>query len=228
MREPTEQERWEQLQIRVMEAHTALKANEHRDLTFRHVMRILATFGPYANLPLLYGGEFSGIYEAALRGWRRRAWNALLCAEKVLPFWLETKLVDSNLEELLPKARQIIQKGNPKEPDTKLQIDPTSDNFSYKFQGKQATKGTERALSAYYVAQSAIRTVSWDIKNEFELDSYYDDLMGDWLTMPTVFQTSRIFAEVHDDSPLHAQAREEFWLWWLDEAVPASWDLKDI
>ncbi len=86
MSDLTDQQRWKILQKRIKEAKAALKADNNGDLPFAHAMRVFATFGPYIDVSPLYYDKPLEVSEETLLGWQRRSWNAILCAEKVLPF----------------------------------------------------------------------------------------------------------------------------------------------
>lgn len=226
---PTEEQRWKELQKRVKEANAVVNANATCNLEFAHVMLILATFGPYSNIPTLYREGIQQMPESALLGWQRRAWNAILCAEKVIPLWTELSRVESNMNELLIKGRFIVQNETPLSQDSKLHLIPSLDDVSYQFQYPQEENPLRRALTAYYIVESAINTINRDVENEFELHTNYDESrMGDWWTIPNVIDTSLVLSGGYSYPNQYNQARKEFWLWWLNEAVPASWNLQEI
>lgn len=234
MSESTDQERWKQLQVRLKEAHTALKANEHHDLTFPYVMRILATFGPRLHIPLVES-EQAHFEQAALRGWQRRAWNALLCAEKVLPLWTRVSPVPLYMSpsDILNQAKKIVRMGTPPSRKWNVVLIPDSDGINTRFPYHESTPQIACAVTAHFVIEHALGTIRNDIDEEFNLNlSYADESMGcDSWQSPTAIYASWAVGGIEGfpNYPfLDDQARGEFWLWWLNEAVPASWDLKDI
>lgn len=229
MSEVTEQQRWEILQLRIKEAHAVLNSNPNYNLDFRPVMRVLAVFGSHLDRAAISLGEQQWISEPALLGWQRRAWNSILCAEKTLPFWTENPLVESNILEVLAEARLIVQSSASSHDRLLLPLMPSSENFSYKFPYAQKDNSIRCALFAYFNVEYCVHTVNWDVEQEFEIDSYYDYLMlGDYWTIPNVISTALLFGGGRNYPHEHDQARREFWLWWLDKAVPASWNLEEI
>ena len=269
--EVTEQERWKLMQARVAKARVALKASEHPDLSSRMVMRILATFGPHLKIPRVFKEE-PKYRKSAVRGWQRRAWNAILCAEKVAPFWEEIAAVwarvseeaqqrcyemysrfpdsipdciaqarrdyppEVNLSPTLTEAKRLVQSGTPSRTGLNWEAIPSMDTVSSCLYSQRSSLQIRQAVGAYIAFEHAIGTVLHDIESDFELNLTYCRSCGDWWTAPNVIGAAWTIGGIggipqnpsswfpdYDD-----QAREEFWLWWLDEAVPASWNLQDI
>lgn len=233
MSEPTDQERWQQLQIRVKEAHFALEASKDGDLPFPHAMRVMATFGPYLDVEAFMRNDFS---KAALVGWQRRSWNGILCAEKVLPFWTEAGLVESNVLKELEKAREVVKRASPTAKKQVFELSPSYLTVESEFSPTSSPE-LQRALWAYLTAEFAVQFTYTDVESPFELDIDYEDPEVhnyEPQRNPCMFYASIAvggYIGGYQDwtcSYEDKKAKRKFWLWWLNEAVPASWDLKDI
>ena len=83
----------EQLVSALATAREQIPLIDNEGLPFKYVMSILACFGPRWNRAVDeegIGRQLQSQDEAMLssiRGWQRRAWNALLRAEKFAPLW---------------------------------------------------------------------------------------------------------------------------------------------
>lgn len=224
---------WEELQRRLNEARTALETSQRGELEVSHVMRIVATFGPRLDTIAFRRGELKQYPLESIKGWQRRAWNAILCAEKVLPIWLKAEVMPSNVEKVLREAHQVVRSGIPPTQYNLLELEPSSDDVGF----------IGCADGAYQVAGLAIGTAIWDGPNNLDIQFTYqdpDEIGYDPMDVPNVVYAVRVYAgdydAGHDEVEIGEyvvwrgsnEARREFWLWWLNEAVPASWDLQDV
>ncbi|RYX85918.1 hypothetical protein EON83_03955 [bacterium] len=237
---------------RVEQARLALEQDANGDLSYRHVMSILAMYGP----PLENGvinakwGQKLGVApaenQASLRGWQRRSWNALLCAEKVLPLWsfdtikphlnqhgvdalgrlnLGNHIVDAKVAVLLEEEFSV--------PDFR----PGGESLVCELADQsKASVLVYQASGAYWSIEQILILIRIDKEPPFATDRIYpekweDDDDVDWGQYPPAIYTSCAIAGESNsaNSPLNdIHARRQFWLWWLNEVVPASWNLQEL
>ncbi|BCM91911.1 hypothetical protein IAD21_03789 [Abditibacteriota bacterium] len=235
MDEQEELAAYAEMQHRVQEARTIVERNIDHDLSFGRVMSILSMFGNRSRQEVLVEDR-----ESALLGWQRRAWNALLCGERISVFWSLTTLQEYlsrkevedlrkiDFQQLISKSkRAVILQSEPPIPD----LNPTGDDLVYQLsEQSKVSRDVLQAARAYRTLEWAMIIAYTDESNIFDPTiTYPEEWNGDWEEVPMAIRASYVVAgrptgDYLDDP----QARREFWLWWLDEAVPASWDLQEL
>lgn len=233
MSEVTDKQRWKELQKRLKAAKVALRENEKGALPFPYAMRVFATFGPYLDVTPLYFDKPLEVSEETLLGWQRRSWNGILCAEKVLPFWIANPLTESNIVDELNRAKEIVKNGKPIRRQFIWRLQPDYDEINGEFLQKPQSADLARAATAFLAAEDAINFTFHDVESPFELDIDYEDPNVhnyEPQRNPNVFWASLVFAGGKEwNFPFEDnKARRKFWQWWLNKAVPASWNLEEI
>ena len=220
-------------------------------LLFRYVMSILSVFGPRWHVPkdeqqilqLIEDGHETAL--SLVRGWQRRSWNALLCAEKVAPQWnpdlipipeiwsLEEieGLYSTNLNQVIQEAKFAVRHILPsliRDTTTVPSVQTVKDAVRHL---KHQDRLINRAVYAYDAVETAQIVVCRDEDHEFNVEEeYLLHWHGEWTGVLSVSYSSSAFSiETHNKKFVKDPERlKEFWLWWLDEAVPASWHLRDL
>ncbi|RYX82094.1 hypothetical protein EON83_21000 [bacterium] len=242
----------EELKRRLAVARAQVEQDEVLPLRFRYIMSILAMFGPRWHVPDSEQEsegwkEAEGeVFAAPIRGWQRRAWNALLCAEKVAPQW-DSQLIPIAADLWRPEEieglhstdlGQIIQEGK----FAVRNVLPSLIRYAVPFPEEQTVMDVassvgyrnrllNRAAFTYRAVEYARWVVCHDEDHEFNMDEKYSlHWSGDWTGILSVDYSSSAFSiEIYDREFVKDQKRlKEFWLWWIDEAVPASWFLRDL
>ena len=145
-------------------------------------------------------------------------------------YWFEEyKIYLSNIDlrDEIESAKLGVLLQEPFDSPTHLPSDVLSDMLSTQI---RVSKSLYQATSAYGVIETALGVAITDELNCFDATKIYPDQWhGEWYCIPSVIWASRVFAGFPNNryGPLDdAQARREFWTWWLDDAVPASWNLE--
>ena len=239
---------YDELRRRIAQARLVMENDPNHELKFNQVMFVTSVFGTRLQEKTLAQPWPDDIRlgqaqeKAALLGRDRRRWNALLCAEKVATLWslpaIEPYLHPKYLEEVrnidlwrdLQKAKEKVLL---REPSDFPNFRPNGDNLVYSLHS-QAVQSVPIYQSSY-----AYRNVEWALviawADEFNVydasKTYQEQWNGNWDGVPSVIYASYTWAGVPNGNsfPLNdSQHRKEFWNWWLDEAVPASWNFEDL
>ncbi|BCM91926.1 hypothetical protein IAD21_03804 [Abditibacteriota bacterium] len=245
----SDQEGFAELRRRIERARPTVEQDTHHELSYGHVMSILSMFGPRLEEGVLSAQQAQKLgisparHRAALRGWQRRAWNALLCAEKILPLWS----VDVVKPYLSPEDVIVLQRQDLKHRilDAKMSVllqqpfpisipEFSGDNLtSAVYNQVRVLIPVYQASESYSVIERVLFVAGGDELNTFDVHRTYPsrwvDDDQDWYGVPSAIWASYTFAgsAEGDYAPIDdAQKRREFWLWWLDEAVPASWNFR--
>ncbi|AFZ10528.1 hypothetical protein Osc7112_6374 (plasmid) [Oscillatoria nigro-viridis PCC 7112] len=144
----------------------------------------------------------------------------LSCAWKVLGIWESCELTDDSARKLLEMAENFLRnKGDRKTLET-------FDNFFYDKLENLMDNGQEYFIAAYagYASSSAISTVLYDInfdtlyRSEIEIDP------DDWTAC---FNASLAYCggATWEEGVGDDLKRREFWEWFLNDAVPALWQI---
>ncbi|BCM91924.1 hypothetical protein IAD21_03802 [Abditibacteriota bacterium] len=242
----TEQEELSELRRRVEQARLTVEEDAAHDLSYGHVMAILSMYGPRLEHDIISVEQARELginpeeHRAGLIGWKRRAWNALLCAEKILPLWsvevVEPYLSPKSVQQLrhLSLKDLIVESKIAVLLEERLPIrnfEPSVDDLSYRLvKPSQTSHRISQAVTTYGTIWKILFIVSTDEFNVFDPERKYSETWEDddvdWMGAPSAIRASYAFAgraggrygNLNDPD-----ARREFWLWWLDEAVLSSW-----
>ncbi len=132
----------------------------------------------------------------------------------------------------LNRAKKVVKSGKPLRRDW-FPHDLGSYDSLGRFSQALETPGTERTVGAFLVAELAIRYTYVDVESPFELDIDYEDPNVhnyEPQREPNIFHAALTIGGGDEWGLPHRddKARKKFWQWWLNEAVPASWNLEEI
>jgi hypothetical protein len=186
----------------IADARQALDADPRGHLPLPWRRQIRATFGPLGD-------------DRAAPGWMRRWRLALRCVDRALPRWRSEHPDDRRPEQLVELARAVFA-GEVEPADAATQcsfflheILYAPDRFSPHayFAGNAAAALVRIAALGDYGAELAADTIDEDLEPE------------GWDAEALAAAAEASFPGDPNDDPARRRA---FWLWYLDEAVPAA------
>lgn len=184
-------------------AREALQKNEEGRLLYKFRREIWKTFDDGE-----YGSE---------AGHRRRFELALMCVNRVVTVWERAFPNNDGVDNMIRLAKQAIASESEREPSRKSAYDYWSEVDSL----DADTEAQLRGMSAGYAAITAVYVAARDeiINNEMEDD--YDEDPFSWDTSFHAFLADTGFGGENPDS---IEKVRGFWEWYLDKAVPQSYD----
>ena len=234
----------EELHRRCAQVRAELLDSAEGRLNFGQVMSVLSVYGKKPNE---YGDPYSPDASEeekalALQGRQRRRWNAVLCGEKIVHLWsfelVQEYLSHRRAEQLrffdphrhLRQAKHAVRNN---EEFPIVDFDPSPDDVSYAlYEIKKTSVPIYQAVSTYSTIWHILFTVSADDLNIFDVELHYPPIWsGEYTGNLSIIRASYAYGGMNYPNlvPLNdPHLLREFWLWWLDEAVPASWYLRDL
>jgi hypothetical protein len=146
------------------------------------------------------------------RGWRRRARLAIASATVVQDVWAKQHPDDDFVQRALASADRMIRDQPPDDPEEMAHEIGAAFN---------EIPGMDAALPAAWAATKAIYAAAFD--ETFDSDDLDWDRpdRSDLRKNDAAFFAAWAYSGSHPSGGSDADARREFWRWWLKEAVPA-------
>jgi len=153
-------------------------------------------------------------------GHKRRTILAMLTVKRVLPIWDRAFPNDKTPHRILNKVEQIL-KGTANVQIAARDVDrywTFMDNLAYK-------TDNNKSVMVGYSAVKALTTALWDIQFDFKnVDYNLTDADIDPYDNDAAFAAAIAYANGSIWEPkADASKRQEFWEWWLTEAVSEAW-----
>ena len=182
----------------------------------------------HALLPIYRYKIYQAMREAAgSHADRVRVQLALLSARKVLPIWYEQRPNDPWPEQLMATAESIVQGHASKEAGFAL-AQRAFDRvvaLGSEWRGPGTAEINEYAQSAAEAAVQALYEASGIFHLSKPQDARENETNADldpWSSDPALWAEMAYTGGVWDPAS-DLQRREEFWEWWLFEAIPQAW-----
>lgn len=155
-------------------------------------------------------------------GLKRRAFLAILTTRHVLPLWEEARPKDHTPQDLLAEAEQVLNGTMNKETAWKDRkrfwvyfVDMGNDD-----EKNQIISGV--GFAAVHALTVALQDEKFDPANiNYRLtDAHIDPDERD----SSFFAVSTYAGGPVSEPASDAEKRRDFWMWWLNQAVPAAWN----
>jgi len=156
-------------------------------------------------------------------GHRRRAFLASLAIRHVLPIWNKAFPNDDTPEKILAEADQVMNGAVNEE----VAIKDIDQFWKYLWKLASSTKNMAVAvgLGAVQALATAIQDESFDPDNiDYDATDSQEFDNNDASFFAAVAYANGPTWEVVAEAESNPVKRQEFWEWWLAEAVPAAWE----
>ena len=196
----------------IEKAHIAIIRHPQRDLNLGYRQAIWAAMGPHVD-----ASRRMDTY-----GLLRRTALATVATQHVLPIWESVWPHDHSPQSILAEAEQVLQQIVDKRTAWKdrqqfwvMFLDLGNENEQYQI------------VSA--VGFSAVQALTTAIQDERFDQSNIDYSLTDTDIDPDEMDSSFFAAAAYANGPIweadsDATKRQEFWEWWLNQAVPSAWN----
>jgi len=199
----------------VDDARAAVAGRPRHNLNLGYRRAIWAVFGP----------PMDSVTLTPTTGTKRRVALATLTARHVLPAWEGTWPDDRTPHHILDAAQGVLQGTHPREAAR-----ANRDRFWDRLEKLGHGDADIKVLSC--AGYSAIATLNAALRDELFDPARIDYDVGDGAVDPYQSDAAYFAAIACAHGPVRssssdADKRRQFWTWWLDEAVPAAWDVAE-
>lgn len=192
-------------------AYSSVLEHPQQDLTLGYRHAIWAAMGPRSKPS----------EKAAGSGWQRRANLAILSAKQVLPIWERIWPDDNAPHTTLAKAEGVLNRSiNPKRANRDYGLFWTyMDNLMCQTEHKHPV------MVGYSAAKALVAALFDEKFDPSSIDYGLTDADVDAYDYDAAFAASVAYANGPIWDPLSdSNKRQDYWEWWLKEAVVSSWN----
>jgi hypothetical protein len=177
---------------------------------------------PKRELAPLWRKQIYDLIASNDRGENILKWLAIITAERTVGFWDREAPEYYQPHNLLKLGRRVLEG----EANTSHADQVASDAWEYYDELGGTDIDTKALFAATACLEALYRVAGLDrwvdvVISEIEADSDLDPWSSDvavWAVSAFAGPSGRIWTERSD-----SEKRLEFWLWWLEEAIPAAW-----
>ena len=194
----------------IKQAQESVRCHPQHDLNLGYRQAIWAALGPSRHSQKTIGSE----------GHKRRVLLAVLAVRHVLPIWHQVWPDDQTPQRILAHVSQVM-KGKMSQQAALRDID--------RFWEYIDLLGSQSQNMAAAVGFAAVQALTTAVVDEFfdEIDLNLTD-SEEFESNDASFHAAVAYAngplwEIDASPAPNSQKRQQFWQWWLTEAVPKSW-----